>query len=225
VLLKATSVHADISDYLDVTVRISICGNDIIEGGEDCEKEDLNGQTCESLGYGPGTLKCDIACSFDTYKCSPAPIPTSTPTSTPTPTPTVTPTPTQTPTPTLILTPTAVSTPSSTSTPVSATSTPGAATATTSTPTTAEKTVLDIFQLPKPTLPSFLIPLDPDGDGRIVIGEIFTAAKIWVEDWRRAVVEEITQEGLTKKEWKCDLNKDGRCDLKDFSILLFYVGR
>ena len=50
--------------------------------------------------------------------------------------------------------------------------------------------------------------------------------KSWVEEWRQVILEEIAQEeGVTlgKKERKCDLNKDYRCDLKDFSILLFML--
>jgi len=184
--LRVTSVYSDTSDYLNAFIKISICGNEIIEGGEDCEGENLNGQTCESIGYGPGTLSCDIACSFDTYNCSPAP----TPTPTPSPTHHV---------------------------------------STTTTSPTPESTTIGLPTLTtKPTLPVFLIPFDPDGDGKIAIKEIFMVAKEWVGEWRQAALEEITQgEGimLTKKERKCDLNRDGRCDLRDFSILLFYVGR
>lgn len=207
ILLRVASVYADISDYLNATIKISICGNDIIEGGEDCEGEDLNGETCESIGYGPGTLACDIACSFDTYSCSPAPTPTPTPSPTPTPTPTPVPSAT-----------TASPTPTTAST--TTTSSPS--------PTTSESITPSIVVSPtiKPTLPTFLIPFDPDGDGIIALTEIFVAAKSWVEEWRQAVLEEIAQgEGaiLTKKERKCDLNRDFRCDLKDFSVLLFYV--
>jgi len=172
---------------VNVTVSISICGNKIIEGGEDCEGGNLNGQTCESIGYGPGTLSCDIACSFDTYSCSPAP----TPTHTPNPTHHV-----------------STTTTSLIPKPITTTSSPS--------PTT------------KSALPAFLIPFDPDGDGKIALTDIYIVAKDWVEKWRQAILEETIQgEGviLTKKEWGCDLNGDGRCDLKDFSVLLFYVGR
>lgn len=184
--LRVTSVYSDTSDYLNVSIKISICGNEIIEGGEDCEGENLNGQTCESIGYGSGTLSCDIACSFDTYSCSPAPPPP------PPPSPTH-----------------HIST-------------------TTTSPTLESITTSSPSPTTKPTLPVFLIPFDPDGDGKITLKEIFVVAKEWVGEWRQAALEEITQEEgiiLTKKERKCDLNGDDRCDLKDFSILLFYVGR
>ncbi len=72
------------ASFQDITasIKISVCGDGIIEGEEDCEGGDLNSQTCESLGYGPGILSCDIACSFDTSDCAPAPTSTATPTPT-----------------------------------------------------------------------------------------------------------------------------------------------
>lgn len=108
--MRVFSVYANDSDYLNASIKISICGNDLIEGGEDCEGTNLNGKTCQSLGLGLGTLTCDIACTFDTYECllipTLAPTPTPTPTIIPTLTPTVIPTltPTVIPTPTKILT-------------------------------------------------------------------------------------------------------------------------
>lgn len=198
ILLKVTSVYADISDYLNATIKISICGNGIIEGGEDCEGEDLNSQTCESIGYGPGTLTCDIACSFDTYSCSPAPTPTPTPSPTPTPTPT----------------PAASTTASSTTTTSS------------SSPTTSLAPSIAASPIIKPALLTFLVPFDPDGDGAIHITEVFGAVKSWVDEWRQSIIDEIaTTKGETQKKEtrKCDVNNDGVCNVKDFSILLFYV--
>lgn len=189
--LKVAFVYAYMSDYLNATIKISVCGNEIVEGGEDCEGENLNGHTCKSLGFGPGTLSCDIACSFDTHNCSPAPLPTPTPAPT-----TVAPTP---------------------ETAVASSLAPAAETIT----STVSQPVVT-----KPTLPFFLTPFDPDRDGKIALREIFVAAKIWIEQWREASIEEtvLAEKELTsKKERKCDLNKDYRCDLKDFSILMSYV--
>lgn len=201
VLLRVNFVYAAISDYLNATIKISICGNKIIEGGEDCEGDNLNGQVCESLGYGPGTLSCDIACSFDTHGCSPAP------------TPTPTPSPSPTSTSTLILD-TTVSV--SETTPVSS-------------PSPTESLVIPTVLPPSAAeliLPVTLSFFDPDKDGRISPKEVFMATKEWVEEWRQAVAEEIAlvQRGLSGKgDRKCDLNKDNICDLKDLSILLYYV--
>ncbi|MBU1511467.1 SBBP repeat-containing protein [Myxococcota bacterium] len=46
------------------------CGNGQLETGEDCDGEDLAGQTCELLGYESGTLACSDSCRFDRSQCS-----------------------------------------------------------------------------------------------------------------------------------------------------------
>ena len=47
----------------------ALCGNNIIEGSEQCDGTNLNGKTCASLGYTGGTLKC-TNCFFDTSGCT-----------------------------------------------------------------------------------------------------------------------------------------------------------
>lgn len=39
-------------------------------GDEDCDGDDLTGETCTSLGLGDGTLACTSECTFDTSACS-----------------------------------------------------------------------------------------------------------------------------------------------------------
>jgi len=202
---------------ITVSVKASVCGNNIIEGGEDCEGEDLNGQTCVSLGYASGTLTCDIACSFDTSDCvAPSPTPTPTPTATPTLTPTPTPTPTLTSTPVL----TATSVPGATSTPVAAATATSGVTAT----LTPAPTVL-----PAPAIPAAVSVFDVDNSGRIETKEVYEAVKLWVEDWKKFLQGETGKEEVTKEEKrkpkKCDLNADRLCNLVDFSILVYYVNR
>jgi hypothetical protein len=47
------------------------CGNDLAEGVEACDGDDLRGQTCVSLGYSTGTLACSPQCtSFVTAGCT-----------------------------------------------------------------------------------------------------------------------------------------------------------
>lgn len=46
----------------------SSCGNGIVETGEKCDFY-LNGNSCSSLGYEEGTLKCTSQCTFDTSNC------------------------------------------------------------------------------------------------------------------------------------------------------------
>lgn len=68
------------STSVGATIKLSVCGDGVVEGLEDCEGADLSGQTCQSLYYGPGVLSCDISCDFNTIECaepSPTPIPTS----------------------------------------------------------------------------------------------------------------------------------------------------
>jgi len=44
------------------TGGISVCGNNVIEGNEMCDLAQLNGETCESLGYQGGQLGCLLTC-------------------------------------------------------------------------------------------------------------------------------------------------------------------
>jgi len=47
----------------------AICGNDVVETGEDCDGSDLNGGTCVSEGYVSGTLSCSGSCGYVTSVC------------------------------------------------------------------------------------------------------------------------------------------------------------
>ena len=199
-LLETTSVYADTQNNVSATVKISVCGNVIIENGEDCEGNDLNSQTCESIGYGPGALSCDIACSFDISNCS-----------TPTPTPTSTSMLTLTPTPTPSNTTSSSSSNESSVTPTS---------------------------IPTPTSVTFFLSVVPNilesyvayvnDEGRIKTSELFNAVKSWVDDWKEVLVEKAnttSNETLSTIGRKCDLDNNGECDIKDLSILLFYIER
>ncbi|MBC8070776.1 MAG: hypothetical protein IAG13_20790 [Deltaproteobacteria bacterium] len=46
------------------------CGNDSIEGAEECESADLAGQDCVGLGFTGGVLACSDTCAFDTGACT-----------------------------------------------------------------------------------------------------------------------------------------------------------
>jgi hypothetical protein len=159
-LFRLELARAGEIDLIDATVKISVCGDMVIEGSEDCEGTDLNNQTCISLGYVGGILVCDIACTFDTTDCI-APTPTPTPTSTPTPTPT--------PAPLSVATTTPTSGPTNTSTP---------APAETPTPT------------PASILPRLVRFFDLDDSGQIEAAEVFEVVKDWIEDKRREPEEQ-----------------------------------
>ena len=52
------------------TQNSATCGDGVIAGAEKCEPTDLDGKTCESLGFGDGTLGCQENClEFDTSQC------------------------------------------------------------------------------------------------------------------------------------------------------------
>ncbi|MEK7622062.1 MAG: zinc-dependent metalloprotease family protein [Patescibacteria group bacterium] len=53
-----------------VMISRPICGDGIIEGREQCEVNNLNQNTCQSLGYRTGNLGCTSACTFNTLLCS-----------------------------------------------------------------------------------------------------------------------------------------------------------
>jgi len=47
-----------------------ICGNNTIEGSEQCDGPNLNNMTCELLNWGTGNLTCTNNCTFDPNSCS-----------------------------------------------------------------------------------------------------------------------------------------------------------
>lgn len=48
-----------------------ICGNGILDAGEQCDGGDLAGNSCGSLGLGGGALSCNAECTYDTSACAP----------------------------------------------------------------------------------------------------------------------------------------------------------
>ena len=46
-----------------------VCGNNILETGEQCDGSELNGQTCQILGFQGGILSCSAQCTFDVIQC------------------------------------------------------------------------------------------------------------------------------------------------------------
>ena len=55
---------------LDLSVCAYRCGDGVITGAyEDCEGDDLAGESCASLDRGSGTLACNSECKYDTSGC------------------------------------------------------------------------------------------------------------------------------------------------------------
>jgi hypothetical protein len=48
----------------------SYCGNGTINAGEDCEVGNLNGATCQTLGFETGVLACGAGCAYDRSGCA-----------------------------------------------------------------------------------------------------------------------------------------------------------
>ncbi len=59
----------DAYDTSACILRPENCGNGVIDEGEDCDGEELNDATCDSLGLGDGELSCSGLCLFDTTAC------------------------------------------------------------------------------------------------------------------------------------------------------------
>lgn len=54
----------------DPTQRTPMCGDGIIDPGEDCDGSDLAMATCQSLGFDTGSLSCGTECRFATSLCT-----------------------------------------------------------------------------------------------------------------------------------------------------------
>ncbi len=68
-------------DFTDTSLTVNIeniegcgaqpfCGNNVVEGTEQCDGPSLNGQTCVSRGFTGGTLSCSSSCTFVTSGCT-----------------------------------------------------------------------------------------------------------------------------------------------------------
>jgi len=71
--LDTSEARAATAATTSLTVSITVCGDGVIEGTEQCDGANLGGQTCEGLGYFGGDLACDGSCNFDTSGCSTGP--------------------------------------------------------------------------------------------------------------------------------------------------------
>ncbi|MFA5128105.1 MAG: hypothetical protein WC457_03855 [Patescibacteria group bacterium] len=57
------------NSYVNANVEISVCGDGVAEGPEQCDGADMGGGSCASLGYTSGTVSCTIACDYDASLC------------------------------------------------------------------------------------------------------------------------------------------------------------
>ncbi len=72
---KSTTTIASTSVTTTTTVATTTgssmpgCGNGLVDGTDQCDGFDLDGQTCASLGFEGGGLDCSASCTFDTSGC------------------------------------------------------------------------------------------------------------------------------------------------------------
>jgi hypothetical protein len=64
-----TTCSGDLSTCSADLANALACGNGAIDGGEDCDQANVNGETCITQGFAGGTLACGQGCSFDTSGC------------------------------------------------------------------------------------------------------------------------------------------------------------
>lgn len=182
-------VWADTSNAVNATVKISICGNNVVEGGEDCEGSNLNGKSCSDItGFSGGTLACDISCSFDTSNCIKTTV-------TPTPTPVVT------------FQPIANSATNSTAT----------------SPNTPTPTPSGVIKNTVKNLPALVQLFGSTETGTIPVTKLHSVMSSWVTSWRETQLPKQVPTTKTAAIATCDVNHDGVCDIRDFSVLLFYI--
>lgn len=194
-VLPLGDVSANI-DTIDTTVKLSVCGNSIIEGNEDCEGTNLNSATCGSLGYGGGVLSCDIACSFDTSGCTaPTPTPTVLPTSTPSPPSnqdesSTLPLPQPLPTPFIL----------------------------------DQLPIIPPEGFLPTIIPPELVFFDVNNTGKIEVSTMKEVVTLWVDEWKKFINIKNVNPTIDEEsiDVKCDVNRDNECNLLDFSILLAY---
>lgn len=72
-----TSMALGTTDGVDTmasedTVAEPVCGDEVVEGDEECDGANWNGATCESLGHVSGLLACTDQCQFDVSGCVPS---------------------------------------------------------------------------------------------------------------------------------------------------------
>ncbi|KKS65207.1 MAG: Clostripain-related protein [Parcubacteria group bacterium GW2011_GWC1_43_12] len=75
------NISADTTSAVTFTVKISVCGNDEKEFGEECDGEDFGGSTCQTQGFSGGAISCNPACEMNDSQCNNIPTATPTPTS------------------------------------------------------------------------------------------------------------------------------------------------
>jgi len=199
--LMSVRAQNDDAAVVSAQVRLSICGDGIIEGPEDCEGGMIANNSCLSLGYAGGELSCDIACTFDTSSCMPSPPPTVSASISSVTSDQVS-----------VLTPTQRTD--------SVSDSPEAS------PTISNVTLLQPFiseLSPSVCLPPDLAVFASVSSCRLSMLDLNLVVSVWAEEWKRAQHARVVGEVSLADTTLCDLNQDNQCDIRDFSILMYVV--
>ena len=74
-LILLSTFYSLLSETTDAAVNVtasipSVCGNGILENGEQCDGSAFGGASCASQGFSGGTLSCNSNCTFNTSACT-----------------------------------------------------------------------------------------------------------------------------------------------------------
>ena len=69
-LVSIPLIKADSQGTINASIKISLCGNELAEPGEDCDAGNNRSYDCHNLGFSGGSLSCGIGCNFDTSSCN-----------------------------------------------------------------------------------------------------------------------------------------------------------
>lgn len=64
-----TGCHADLASCETDLAAATLCGNGVVDPGEDCDQGALAGASCVTEGFAGGVLSCTGGCAFDTSRC------------------------------------------------------------------------------------------------------------------------------------------------------------
>ena len=71
IILSAFIFLKAAADSVSISASVTIaCGNGVVDSGEDCDGNNLNGKSCSTEGFAGGTLSCTATCTFDTSSCT-----------------------------------------------------------------------------------------------------------------------------------------------------------
>lgn len=73
-------------------------------------------------------------------------------------------------------------------------------------------------------LPAELLPFDVHMTGHLNVDDLETMITIWIDSWK-SVINRYPLNGEVLRSEKCDIDMNKNCDIKDFSVLMYYVGR